>query len=72
MTFIAACALAIKQSQETNNLIYVYETPHAYPLSYCYVDGWLFRAYPGGRKELSRKGVELAKAEGYDPYPNFQ
>ena len=57
--FIKAVGDAIKRAKEEDVLMYVRETPNAYHVTSTYEKDWLFKAYPGGRKILSKSGNKL-------------
>lgn len=65
MVFTSACSNAIQRSKALGTVCRVYQSSNAF-----YVNsdkergddgtsGWLFMAYPGGRKVLSLAGVKL-------------
>ena len=67
MTFVLACSNAIQRAKSLNTVCRVYQSFNAF-----YVNsdkergddgtfGWLFMAYPGGRKVLSLAGVKLCR-----------
>lgn len=65
-TFQEAMAETAKQAQEENRVCYLYKNRlgnFRWGISAQYWDDWLFKAYPGGRKELSVEGSkELEKS----------
>jgi len=61
--FLLACQLAVDLAKKHNCVQRVYragETTIFYPHPEYRTD-WLFKAWPGGRKELSLRGTELLK-----------
>lgn len=67
MAFTSACSNAIQRSKALGTVCRVYQSFNAF-----YVNsdkergddgtsGWLFMAYPGGRKVLSLAGVKLCR-----------
>lgn len=58
-TFKQAVAEAVKRAQDTGKLCYLLKHDDLYFIDHQYRDKWLFRAYPGGRKEISRLGCEV-------------
>jgi len=64
MTFLQACARAAQMAEAEGAIYYVYEEPFLWRItSTLYGKGWLFRAYPGGRKEMSEAGAVQAERE---------
>lgn len=61
MNILEAIQKTIDGAISSGELCYLYENENGYFLSYQYRHTWLFRAYPGGRKELSRKGKEIVE-----------
>jgi hypothetical protein len=65
MTFLQACVDAARKAKDKGVVFYVYEAPTMWHITPNYHrHSWLFRAYPGGRKEMSEAGARLAEAEG--------
>lgn len=64
MTFPQAILETVQDAQRRGRLMYLYcgDGRCDYRLSAQYWPDWLFRAYPGGRKELSSRGVALLTA----------
>lgn len=61
---IKAMGETIQKAKRLERLCYLYRRQDgSFYTSFEYRNGWLFRAYPGGRKELSTRGNELVKAE---------
>ena len=59
--FSTAATGAVIKAKDTGRMCYVYPTEAGgYFLSYDEGDGWLFLAYPSGRRELSSAGAALA------------
>lgn len=54
-----AMKYAIDAAKRENKLCYVSDCNDGYLVSFNWSDNWLFRAYPGGRKELSMKGKNV-------------
>jgi hypothetical protein len=66
MNFTEAMAETVKQAQEENRLVYLYKNRignFKWGISAQYWDDWLFKAYPGGRKELSVSGTKLLQTQ---------
>lgn len=69
MSFREACLEAVQKAREHNVVFYVYSAPTHWqitPSSAGYFQEgthWLFRAFPGGRKELSIAGNHLLDQE---------
>ena len=61
MTILEAMQKTIDEAKSSGCLCYLYERKAGYFLSAKYWDDWLFQAYPGGRKILSKKGSELVQ-----------
>lgn len=61
MIILEAIQKAVDEAYWTGSACYVYEARQGYRVSTDYWQGWLFKAYPGGRKVLSRRGNELVK-----------
>jgi hypothetical protein len=63
MTFPGAISEAVRVAKEARQLCYVIERHDGdgYTTTFEYQKGWLFKAYPGGRKELSVRGNELVE-----------
>lgn len=61
MTFKVAMTRAINLARNTEKLLYVYERNGEFEISNDYRRGWLFLAYPGGRKELSLAGAQMVE-----------
>lgn len=59
MTILEAMQKTITEAKTSGNLCYLYEKDDGYWVSTQYQKDWLFRAYPGGRKELSMRGSKL-------------
>jgi hypothetical protein len=49
-SFVANCELAVKLAKENGTAFYVRETTQLYFISSYQDPGWLFAAYPDGRK----------------------
>lgn len=64
MTFYEAVQEAKKLAVEEFKLYYVFEMPDGFHVSPNYRRHWLYRAYPGGRFELSKAGVEYLGQQG--------
>lgn len=63
MTILEAMQKTIDGAKSSGKLCYLYENEAGYFLSYQYRHNWLFRVYPGGRKELSTYGNKLVQEE---------
>lgn len=62
MNFREACEECVKQAQDEDRVIYLYKNRignYTWGASHQYWDDWLFKAYPGGRRELSVEGTKL-------------
>ncbi len=66
MTFVQAMAKAAKRAESENKLMYMYygNQDDDWRVTERFWSDWLFRAYPGGRKELSAKGSQIALDKG--------
>lgn len=60
---VRALVECVKMAKEKHAICYVYKRDGKgfWGLSYEYWDNWLFKAYPGGRKQVSRQGMEYFK-----------
>lgn len=56
MNFFKAIAETIDEAKRTGNLMYLHKDKTGYFISRDWQKGWLFKAYPGGLKILSREG----------------
>lgn len=63
MKFSEACAIAISQAREIGCVFYVHESPSLWDVTSAYQRGWLFKAYPGGRKIVSVAGRRILESE---------
>lgn len=63
MTFVEACVQAAEKSKKYETIIYVYYSSESWVIGPAYKKGWLFKAYPGGRKVLSMDGKTLLSME---------
>ena len=63
MKFSEACAIAIRQAREIGCAFYVHESPSMWDVTAAYQRGWLFKAYPGGRKVVSVAGRRVLESE---------
>lgn len=63
MNLISFMGEAIKAAKQSGKIFYVCGDNGNYRITSSYQDVWLFRVWPGGRKELSIKGNELVKKE---------
>lgn len=61
MTFSEAIKKTIELAIHSGKLTYLYSVSDKYWISFFYRKDWLFRAYPGGRKELSTLGNKHKK-----------
>ena len=77
MPFVLACANAIQRAKSLNKVCRVYQSFNVF-----YVNsdsergedgslGWLFMAYPGGRKVFSLAGVKLCKESDIEIPPQI-
>lgn len=66
MTFKEAAAETAITAKESDRLCYLYRNNTGYFVSFQYWKDWLFMAYPGGRKILSRAGMNMAVREQED------
>ena len=64
MTFTEALKVTEQQAKDTGQLLYLCENRQGYFISKNYYKDWLFRAYPGGRKEFSGGGRKILWALG--------
>jgi hypothetical protein len=62
-TFKIAMWQAVKIAEREFSICYVLPRAGYYQISCAYESGWLFRVYPGGRKELSAEGTKLLERE---------
>lgn len=61
-TVLGAMAETERMAKVKGELYYLYRYDGAtWLVSDKYRDDWLFRAYPGGRKELSKRGVAVVQ-----------
>lgn len=64
-TVKSVMADAVIRARRSGHIHYVYEFPsHFLVLDHPHPDitiHWIFRAYPGGRKELSKRGSEIVR-----------
>ena len=63
MKFSEACAIAISQAREIGCAFYVHESPSMWDVTAAYQRGWLFKAFPGGRKIVSPAGKRILDSE---------
>lgn len=62
MTILEMIKEATEIAKARGHLCYLYEyRPGKYCLSFDYWNGWLFKAYPGGRKVFSSRGHGLVE-----------
>lgn len=61
MTIIEAMSKTINQAKATGKLCYLFSRDDSYLVSSEYEKDWIFQAYPGGRKILSREGNRLVQ-----------
>lgn len=72
MTFQDACYEAIHKAQEHNVAFYVYSGPTMWDITPTYKDvfqggdKWLFKAFPGGRWEMTVEGKHVHDREQTD------
>lgn len=65
MTFNEGISVVFRKAKETSRLCYLYQRPNGtFYSSYEHRNNWLFRAYPGGRRELSIAGKKIAQELG--------
>lgn len=69
MNLISFMAKAIKAAAESGKIFYVCGDNGSYQLSSEYQKVYLFKVYPGGRKELSVRGNELVRQEIPNRWP---
>lgn len=60
MTIFEAMQKTINEAKSGGRLVYLYYSASGYRISRRYWSDWVFRAYPGGRKELSGLGRDIA------------
>jgi len=65
MTIFEAIQKTIDEAKNTGKLMRLYRRQSGYLVSSQYWDDWLFLAYPGGRKILSKEGNNIIQAERY-------
>ena len=55
----------VEMAQHENKVCYLYKNnlTKEYEASYTYWKDWLFKAWPGGRKQLSVEGTKLFELE---------
>ena len=64
MTFEEAIFKAVTTSHQVGLVVYIYRGKEdgVWSFSHERKDGWLFKAFPGGRRILSRNGKNLSAA----------
>ena len=66
--FAKAIVETKKMAKDKGKLCYIYDNPGVgnfkFKISFQNWSDWIFRAYPGGRTELSKEGADLAKELG--------
>ena len=62
-TLKAAMVSAVEVARSKNATCYVFAYHTYYRVSYVYQKNWLFRAYPGGRRQLSLLGTSVFEKE---------
>ena len=65
MSIIEAMAKAITTAKDNSKVAYVYEINSQFIVSAEHGRGWLFKVYPGGRKELSTQGAVMVRIAGH-------
>lgn len=63
MKFSEACISALDLARKHGWAFYVYECPSLWDVTAAYKPGWLFKAYPGGRKIVSPAGRRILESE---------
>jgi len=69
MSILESIVETEKLAKQSGKLYYLYSRKskknkeQVYFISHIYWKDWLFRVYPGGRKELSRSGKEIVNNE---------
>jgi hypothetical protein len=64
-SFLRVIKEVVERSKNEFKVCYMYiVSGKGYGASFRYWKDWLFKAYPGGRTMLSRKGTELARELG--------
>jgi hypothetical protein len=53
--------LVEEKAIETGRLIYLFQLRDGFDYCFNFMPGWLFKVYPGGRKQLSIEGSKLLK-----------
>jgi hypothetical protein len=66
MTIDQAAVEVVKMAEEEGRVCYLYRRSgkFRYGASFAYWGDWIFKAYPGGRKELRVEGRRIAESEG--------
>jgi hypothetical protein len=60
MTFNEAVVNAVRISKAQFEIAYIYEKEDGtFQVGTKYEEGWIFRAYPGGRTDASMRGAQL-------------
>jgi len=54
-----AMADVVKMARDEGKLCYLYYSAGKFEASFIYWQDWIFKAYPGGRKELSLRGKRI-------------
>jgi hypothetical protein len=64
MNMVEAMAEIVKMAEKENKVTYLYQYKNGtFDASFTRWDDWLFKAYPGGRKQLSKTGAKLLERE---------
>lgn len=63
MTVVEAMNRTKQESVDSGHLVYLYRKNDKFFISRELRDDWLFKAYPGGRSQLSKKGKEILAGE---------
>ena len=61
-----AMAQVVEMAESENRVCYLYHNKTGafrFSISFIYWKDWIFKAWPGGRKQLSIEGTELLKLE---------
>ena len=65
--FIGEMVHAVELSKRSREKVYLYLSDDLFRFTHEYTEDYLFLAWPGGRKVLSKGGRELAEQLGVDP-----
>lgn len=63
MKFSEACISALGMARRHGCAFYVHDSPSLWYVTSVYKPGWLFKAYPGGRRIVSPAGKRILESE---------